>query len=329
MSRYLPLIPPSSGSEARHERIVQDPTGLARHRPLARELLNALVNLPTLPWILFPLRPEPDVHPEFLPGSYPGLLDYMSVVGQMIIPMERRSASFGTLAVLPPDYVWPQEKRQTKWFFINGICTSPSMALLEAREVALAFQRPIHLIHTPTAGFVRDIAGALNARALRKDGRLSRPAFNIVRNALLSHEKVVLVTYSQGTIVASYIVRKILKDPVLRRCAHKLEVYCIGGASDSLYIDYALTAEHGHTVPYVEHFANGKDFFARVGILANYHSTCGAIFFIANRKGHMLNNHYIKGIARGDYCDGRSRFVKYANGGEPGAQDYVPTDRRR
>jgi len=46
------------------------------------------------------------------------------------------------------------------------------MALLEAREVALAFQRPIHLIHTPTAGFVRDLAGALNARALRKDGRL-------------------------------------------------------------------------------------------------------------------------------------------------------------
>lgn len=298
-------------------------------RELAREAWNIAVNLPIFPWIVFPLRPEPDVHPEFLPSSYPSWLDYLSVVGQMIIPTERKSASYGTLAVLPPDYVWPQEKRQTKWFFINGICTSPSMALLEAREVALAFQRPIHLIHTPTTGAIRDLASALNARALRRDGRLSRPAFNIVRNALLGHEKVVLVTYSQGTIVASYIVRKILKDPKLRPHAHKLEVYCIGGAAESLYIDYALTAEHGHTVPYVEHFANGKDFFARIGILANYHRTCGAIFVQADKKGHMLNNHYIKGIARGDYCDGRSRLVKYANGGEPSSQDYIPTDRRR
>lgn len=298
-------------------------------RPLLRDLRLAITHAAELPWLLFPLKSEIDVHPELLPTSYPSYLDYFSVIAQMIVPTERKSISYGTLAVIPSDYVWPLEKRQSKWFFINGICTSPAMALLEAREVAATFQRPIHLIHTPTAGVVRDLWGAITARTLRKDGRLSRPAFNIIKNALLSHEKVVLTTYSQGTIIASYVVRKVLKDPALRLHAHKLEVYCIGGAADSLHTDHALSAEHGHSVPYVEHFANGKDFFARVGVLAHYHDTSGAIFVAANKKGHMLNDHYIKGIGRGDYCDQRSRLYKYANGGEAGTQDYIPTDRRR
>ena len=171
-------------------------------RSLLRDVRLALTHALELPWIVFPLQPEEDSHPELSPNSYPSYVDYLSVLAQMIVPTQRKSVSYGTLAVLPTDYVWPEEKRQTKWFFINGICTSPAMALLETREMAAAFQRPIHLIHSPTAGVVRDLWNAITARTLRKDGRLSRPAFNIVKNALLSHEKVVLTTYSQGTIVA-------------------------------------------------------------------------------------------------------------------------------
>lgn len=329
MSQYQPLV-----ELEQRKNPIQKGTKLARRivggrYSLLRDIRLLLVHAVELPWIVFPLKPEEDSHPELWPNSYPSYLDYLSVVAQMIVPTERKSVSYGTLAVIPHDYVWPQEKRQSKWFFINGICTSPAMALLEAKEVAATFQRPIHLIHTPTAGVVRDLWNAITARSLRKDGYLSRPAFNIVKNALLSHEKVVLTTYSQGTIVASYIVRKVLKDPVLRLHAHKLEVYCIGGAADSLHIDHALSAEHGHSVPYVEHFANGKDFFARVGVLAHYHDTSGAIFVIPDKKGHMLNSHYIKGIGKGDYCDQRSRLFKYAYGAEAGPHDYIPTDRRR
>jgi hypothetical protein len=269
------------------------------------------------------------VRPEFDPASYQSRWEYLSVVGQMLLPVERHSASEGTRVVLPPNFQWTDSGKQSKWFFLNGICTAPPMALLEAEELAKTFYRPIHLIHTPTYGVVWDLWDAITARTLRKDGKLSRPAFNIVRNALVSHEHVVLVCYSQGTIIASYIVRKVLKDPELRKHAHKLEIYCLAGVADSLHIDYALTAEHGHPVPYVEHFANGQDFFARIGVLSHYYSTSGAVFVRPEKKGHMLTDHYIPGIARGDYCQGRSRLSKYVAGNKPGDDDYVAFDRRR
>ncbi|MDP2226697.1 MAG: hypothetical protein Q8J78_04395 [Moraxellaceae bacterium] len=298
-------------------------------RSVARDLGLVARNAKSLPWIVFPLRSEKGARPEFAPESYQSRWEYISVVGQMVLPVERDSASEGTRVVMPPNYVWPPAGKNAKWFFLNGICTAPAMALLEAEELAKTFYRPIHLIHTPTYGVVWDLWDAITARTLRKDGKLSRPAFNIVRNALLSHDHVVLLSYSQGTIISSYIVRKILKDPELRQHAHKLEIYCMAGVADSMHIDYPLTTEHGHPVPYVEHFANGQDFFARIGVLSHYYATSGPVFVRTEKKGHMLTDHYIPGIRRGDYCQGRSRLSKYVAGNEPGEKDYVAFDRRR
>lgn len=326
-------LPPAAEPEERFAPLRNTRQLLGRlvrnRRSVARDLGLVARNARTIPWIVFPLRSERDVRPEFAPESYQSRWEYISVVGQMVLPVQRESASQGTRVVMPPNYVWPPAGKNAKWFFLNGICTAPAMALLEAEELARAFYRPIHLIHTPTYGVVWDLWDAITARTLRKDGKLSRPAFNIVKNALLSHDHVVLLSYSQGTIISSYIVRKILKDPELRAHAHKLEIYCLAGVADSLHIDYALTAEHGHPVPYVEHFANGQDFFARIGVLSHYYSTSGAVFVCPERKGHMLTDHYIAGIRRGDYCQGRSRLSKYVAGNEPGTQDYVAFDRRR
>lgn len=302
---------------------------ILNRRSVARDLGLVARNIRSLPWIIFPLKSEPGVRPEFHPASYQSRWEYISVIGQMLLPVERTSASEGTRVVVPPNFQWSETTKQSKWFFLNGICTAPSMALLETEELARAFHRPIHLIHTPTYGVVWDLWDAITARTLRKDGKLARPAFNIVRNALLSHEHIVLLCYSQGTIIASYIVRKIFKDPELRQHAHKLEIYCLAGVADSMHIDYQLTAEHGHPVPYVEHFANGQDFFARIGVLSHYYSTSGAVFVRPEKKGHMLTDHYIPGIVRGDYCQGRSRLSKYVGGRTPSDTDYVAFDRRR
>lgn len=298
-------------------------------RSVIRDLGLVVRNARSLPWIILPLRSEAEARPEFDPKSYQSRWEFVSVIGQVLLPVERHSASEGTRVVLPPNYVWPATGKQSKWFFLNGICTAPPMALLEAEELAKAFYRPVHLIHTPTYGAVWDLWDAITARTLRKDGKLARPAFNIVKNALLTHEHVVLLSYSQGTIISSYIVRKILKDPELRQHAHKLEIYCMAGVADSMHIDYPLTAEHGHPVPYVEHFANGQDFFARIGVLSHYYATSGAVFVRPEKKGHMLTDHYIPGIRRGDYCQGRSRLSRYVAGHEPDEKDYVAFDRRR
>lgn len=296
---------------------------------IARDLGLVVRHAHTIPWIIFPLAPEPDLKPEFLPESYTSWLDYAGVVGQMLLPATRPSVSEGTICLMPPNYAWPNNIRETKWFFVNGIATSPQMAILEAQELARAFRRPIHLVHTPTYGAVRDFWDSITARTLRKDGKLAKPAYRIIRNALLSYDHVVLVSYSQGTIVSSYIVRKLLKDPDLRQHVHKLEVYCIAGVADSMHIDYDLTAEHGHAVPYIEHFVNGQDFFARIGVLSHYYSTSGAVFVAPHKRGHMLNAHYVTGIERKEYCQGRSRLSHYVAGGHPGDGDYVAFDRRR
>jgi len=305
------------------ERIVRN------RRSLLRDLGLVARNASTLPWIVFPVKSEPDVRPELHPDSYQSRLEYFSVLGQMILPVERQSSSEGTRVVMPPNFQWTETSKQSKWFFLNGICTAPAMALLETEELAKTFRRPIHLIHTPTFGAVWDLWDAITARTLRKDGKLAKPAFTIIRNALLSHEHVVMLCYSQGTIIASYIVRKILKDPELRQHAHKLEIYCLAGVADSMHVDYPLTAEHGHPVPYVEHFANGQDFFARIGVLSHYYATSGAVFVRPEKRGHMLTDHYIPGIARGDYCQGRSRLSHYVGGESPGSEDFVAFDRRR
>ncbi|MFP5384215.1 MAG: hypothetical protein ACLGHG_09125 [Gammaproteobacteria bacterium] len=287
---------------------------------IRRDLGLAVRHLPTLPFLAWPLRAEPEVHGELDPRSYNSVGDMATVIYQAVVPVKRKPISSGTL-VCQPDYP-AQEAHPTKWFFINGIMTSPPLAIINAQEIARAFRRPVHLIHTPTYGFAWDLWDSITARTLRKDGHLSRPAFYVVQRALEQHERVVLVCHSQGTIVASYIVRKLLKHPSTRHLVRRLEIYCIAGVADGLHLDPELSREAGHPVPYVEHFSNGLDFFCRIGILAHLELTAGKVFNIAGRTGHLLNEHYIPGSVRGDYCGRQSRLYRYANGREPGAYDW-------
>lgn len=287
---------------------------------IRRDLQLAVRHLPTLPLIFWPPRAEPGVRSELAAASYNSTGDILTVVGQALLPARRKPISAGTL-VCQPEYP-AASADSSKWFFINGVVTAPPLAILHAQEIARVFRRPVHLIHTPTWGVVRDIWDTITARTLKKDGHLSRPAFYVVQRALERHDHVVLFCHSQGTIVASYIVRKLLKHPSTRHLVAKLEIYCVAGVADGLHVDAALSREVGHSVPYVEHFANGRDFFCRVGILAHLENTAGHVYCIPERSGHLLNEHYLPGIARGDYCGRKSRLYRYANGHEPGACDW-------
>lgn len=287
---------------------------------IRRDLGLAVRHLPTLPLLAWPPRAEPSVHGELDPRSYNSVGDMLTVAYQAVVPARRKPISAGTLVCQPEHPA--ADAAVSKWFFINGVATSPPLALLNAQEIARAFRRPVHLIHTPTYGVVWDVWDSITARTLRKDGHLSRPAFYVVQRALERHDHVVLVCHSQGTIVASYIVRKLLKHPSTRHLVRKLEIYCLAGVADGLKVDRELSVEAGHPVPYVEHFANGLDYFCRVGILAHRENTAGHVFVIPERTGHLLNEHYLPGIVRGDYCGRQSRLYRYANGRIPGDREW-------
>lgn len=289
---------------------------------IRRDLELGLSHAGDLPRVLYPLNAEPTVRSEFSPASYNSYGDIFNALFQVVTPAARESISQGTLTCRPPRQA--VEEHSSRWFFINGVASAPPVALLNASELARLFRRPVSLIHTPTWGVLRDVTGSITARTLRKDGRLSRPAFYVVQEALEKHERVVLVCHSQGTIVASYIVRKLLRHAATRPLVRRLELYCVGGVADSLQVDPALSAEAGHPVPYVEHFANGRDYFSQIGILSHLDSTAGTVFCIPERTGHFFNEHYLAGIARGDYCNRRSRLYRYVRGREPSDVDFMP-----
>lgn len=288
---------------------------------IKQDAFLATKHLSSFPFLFSPINSESSVKSELDYKSYDNLSDVLTVISQVLIPAERKSISAGTLVCHPDKAI--NENVNGKWFFINGIATSPPLALLNARELAKTFCRPIHLIHTPTFGVVWDLWNAMTARTLRKDGKLSRPAFNIIKDALLKNERVVLIAHSQGTIVSSYIVRKLLKNKETKELVHKLEIYCVAGVADSFKVDEALSEKYGHSVPYVEHFVNGEDYFCRIGILAHLERTSGKVFNLDKKHGHLLNDHYIPGIVRGDYCLAESRLHKYVLGNVPDDDDYI------
>lgn len=283
---------------------------------IRRDLRLGFSHAADLPRLIVPLGEEPSARSELSLSSYSSASDAFVSLLQLVVPATRESISQGSLVCHPPRVSVPNDN--SRWFFINGMGTAPAVALLNASEIARHFQRPVTLIHTPTWGLVRDVAESITARTLRKDGKLSRPALNVLIDALEKQDQVVLICHSQGTIVASYIVRKLLRNPAVRHLVSKLEIYCLGGVADSLEIDPQLTLAAGHPVPYVEHFANGRDYLAQIGILAHLDSTAGTVYCLSERSGHLLNLHYLPAIVRGDYCQRRSRLYQYARGRTPG-----------
>ena len=288
---------------------------------IAHDLKIVSQHLATIPNIILPMNRDPQTRSELDITNYNNLQEIINTVLQVFLPQKRESISNGTLSIFPSKPHQATFEKKTKWFFINGIATAPAVAMLNGKELADAFNRPINLIHTPTYSAAWDLWDSIHARTFRKDGHLSRPAFNIVKEALEAGNKVVLLGHSQGTIVSSYIMRKLLKDPELKPLAKNLEIYAIGGVADSMRICPEQTEEENRPVPYIEHFANEGDFFARIGVLAYENSTNGRLFRRSS-KGHLLNVHYIGGIVRGEFCNGQSRLFKYVGGKQPTDNDF-------
>ena len=82
----------------------------------------------TIPLLASPWNSESLTQSELHPNSYNNWGDVINLSLQTIVPLERRTYSPGTIACYPEHYAATSGRE--KWFFINGICTSPPIANL-------------------------------------------------------------------------------------------------------------------------------------------------------------------------------------------------------
>ena len=164
-------------------------------------------------------------------------------------------------------------------------------------------------------------------------------ATEVIAHALVAPhvDKVVVIAHSEGTIIAANVIwalgdildaadsgrsghllpaeRRIMRtiapgvraqrgddgEPSVRRYLRKLEVYAFANCATSM-----TYADAEAQMPFIESFANRKDFIARLGVLSPYASGPAPLIQIDgdlfvredNRSygsslGHLLNQHYL------------------------------------
>lgn len=189
------------------------------------------------------------------------------------------------------------EDGDTKWLFVNGICTDTTGLTNNCLELSSLFDTPIYPIHNITEGIMRDLMECLFGRTFNKTQEVSNIAYLSVVNSLRDHDKVILMGHSQGGIICSNVVKLLHRfNPEL---VDRLEVYTFASAHDEFVHDGS------------EHFVNELDYVARTGAI-NYEKDCkGTLHNALGIKGHMLNKHYLCNFKHKIYCKGESKLYSY------------------
>jgi hypothetical protein len=219
-----------------------------------------------------------------------------------------------------------------RWFFINGIMTNAAVAQLNAAYLAFLFHRPITLIQNSTGGVVEDLVECALDKAFGQPGEAAAKAVPAIYDALKDpgKDRVVLVAHSQGTIIASVVLRffsqlysptdqlpamlSVEPDPALAEDMPldprdfdplsddeiaKLELYCFANCATRM--PYLNRDFLGRPRPWIESFGNEHDVVARLGMLAPRPSERSVVidgprYARPDAWGHLLNEHYLRGI---------------------------------
>jgi len=216
-------------------------------------------------------------------------------------------ATFGEdSTVHPPDWAEQCADDAEVWFFLNGVATTLDVAKTNALMLQELFDRKVTVIHNPTDSAIVDVLECTLGKVWddwATDPR--RVATAELKKALLENSilKVVFIAHSQGTIIASNVLEDLNKDPDLT-ASHlgKLEVYAIANCAHQM--------ERGD-VAYVETLCNEMDTVAMLGALCPYQDWKdlegkpikieGPVIVQGGKYGHMLNTHYLEGLAHGQY----------------------------
>ncbi|KAL6302978.1 hypothetical protein BKA93DRAFT_735908 [Sparassis latifolia] len=215
------------------------------------------------------------------------------------------------------------EKRDGEvWVFVNGVAVGKHWLKSNVNRLSETFRRRIIGVHNPTGGIIFDVIQCLIQRDFSYDTPDVRQSYAYLKTALLdqSVHKVVFLAHSQGGIIASMALDWLYAE-LPAAALSKLEVYTFGCAANH-FNNPARRASHvhpydrqpngtsppaptnGHTphdariVPHIEHYANGRDFVSRWGVLHFAASACanrfaGRVFEQRGASGHQLDQHYL------------------------------------
>ncbi|TVP53714.1 MAG: hypothetical protein EA349_13275 [Halomonadaceae bacterium] len=307
----LPLQPPTSRLWQAKVPFIYNRflVGVTPRSALMRSL-NVVRALPYVPLAAYPLNLRAPWS-ELQPLNYNSPQDLLLLLRDLIYPIHM---PFET-ALIPP-FVLPDQEVPVSngegWFFINGIGTERNVVQLNGRALASLFRRKIHLVYNVSDGLFLDLLEASLGLNVQLGPGVSEEVARVARRSLELYDKLVIITHSQGSIIAAEALRRLalrLREEDREDELARIEFYTFGSALSQFTVEGI----------YAEHFFNTWDFVARIGVAKNGSQFLGRRFE-ARRAGHLLNAHYLNHLAAGHYrsLDGQpSRLESYLKPSAP------------
>lgn len=184
-----------------------------------------------------------------------------------------------------------------KWFYINGVCVNNWWLEQNCKFLEKRFNRRIIGIPNVSYGILWDIVESILQRNFNLDTVSVCDASDIIIYKLNNPDvkKVVLLSHSQGTIIANLTIQRIFlilnntytNSLQVKNLMEKLEIYTFACASR-----YFINP--GNYIKHIEHYINEFDSVPILGILGNVkqNSHSGKIFRNKSKKGHLLATYY-------------------------------------
>lgn len=253
-------------------------------KQMIKDIFVAIKHLPYLPFVFGSATPLQN-NSELNPKSYDNITD-------MLISAK------GAIIGLSPKYQLTLEPQDTNVYFLNGICTDPHVCVLNAKHIESIFDFKVQPLHNKTHGFFLDILECIFGRDFDLLDYETFCLYHTIFKSLKSNKKTIIFAHSQGGIIIAQIIKQLIKQKI---DLSNLEIYTFASASDEMPIGNY----------YCEHFANTKDYVARIGVIEYQDNFYGKLFF-GNHTGHLLNIHYLNKFKTNSYTDiERSRLLKY------------------
>jgi hypothetical protein len=252
-----------------------------------------------------------DKHSELNYKSYNSLGDIIKSVKTALIP----SPTFDPTTPYSEEFIIGDFKKNEseKWFFVNGIATSKEIAKINGKALSEIFQNNIHILYNPSQSIPIDLLESILERTYGRKTAITDSIYSVIKDELIKGTKIKLMGHSQGGIIVSSVVNRLVDDESMTKYLKNIELYTFASAADEVKHHVDESTKLGHPVPYNEHFVNTKDLVARLGKGAtSLNKNISGEVFEFEAAGHLLNSHYLKNFVEGKYdLENKSRLKEH------------------